>query len=76
MHSLRLPKRLIMHGDDERDHMFLVSAMSKRNRSVYRYFEIFVFLLLVWIVQVVPRADRLDWHRFGDQRRPIGEPAL
>lgn len=24
MHSMRLPKRLIMHGDDERDHMFLV----------------------------------------------------
>eukprot|EP00903_Cladosiphon_okamuranus_P011333 g10683.t1 len=26
MHSLRLPKRLIMHGDDERDHMFLVKG--------------------------------------------------
>ena len=24
MHSMRLPKRLVMHGDDERDHMFLV----------------------------------------------------
>eukprot|EP00752_Nemacystus_decipiens_P003549 g3275.t1 len=26
MHSLRLPKRLIMHGDDERDHVFLVKG--------------------------------------------------
>ena len=25
MKSLRLPKRLTMHGDDEKDHMFLVS---------------------------------------------------
>lgn len=29
MHSMRLPKRLIMHGDDERDHMFLVGATSE-----------------------------------------------
>lgn len=27
MNSLRLPKRLTMHGDDEKDHMFLVSGV-------------------------------------------------
>lgn len=26
MNSMRKPKRLTIHGDDERDHMFLVKA--------------------------------------------------
>lgn len=27
MNSMRLPKRLTIHGDDEKDHMFLVSDL-------------------------------------------------
>lgn len=38
MRSLRLPKRLTMHADDERDHMFLVRRLSRVN-GVY-YFDV------------------------------------
>lgn len=34
MKSLRLPKRLTMHGDDEKDHMFLVRATKDKQ---YKY---------------------------------------
>lgn len=35
MKSLRLPKRLTMHGDDEKDHMFLVRAKQQTDETFH-----------------------------------------
>lgn len=55
MHSLRLPKRLVMHGDDEKDHMFLVRRdgwMTQLHPAIP-----FNTLLLKSIVEFVSRVD-------------------
>lgn len=43
MRSLRLPKRLTMHGDDERDHMFLVRGLLRVTIIILNCFGYFCY---------------------------------